>query len=329
MEKISVIMPIYNCEKYLKRSIESVLKQTYKKLELILINDGSTDNSLKVCREYERKDDRVQVIDKENGGVSSSRNAGLEIATGEYVTFVDADDWIEPCMYEIMLKQFDNSNIDFVLCDYKEEHVNGESIEIHNHATGSFEKEYFLNRIYIEANIVFNIWNSVFRQRVVSGLKFDNKIRLSEDNLFVLEVLVRCNRGIMINECLYHYVQYEGSSYHQNKITEISMSSLIADKKQLKILKTDCKDIYKCCRCMLIRDAVNISKKIIINKQYNRKWEREIKRVIWNELLTGILFNKFVSKGIIKNALCISVSFKWYRKIYEKYLNSTKREEIC
>ena len=96
MEKISIIMPIYNCEKYLKRSIESVLNQTYKNLELILINDGSTDNSLKVCREYERKDDRVQVIDKKNGGVSSSRNAGFKIATGEYVTFVDADDWIEP-----------------------------------------------------------------------------------------------------------------------------------------------------------------------------------------------------------------------------------------
>lgn len=322
MEKISVIMPIYNCEKYLKRSIESVLNQTYKKLELILINDGSTDNSLKVCREYERKDDRVRVIDKENGGVSSSRNAGLKIATGEYVTFVDADDWIEPCMYEIMLKQFEEKNVEFVICDYSKEYIDGEKEQIHNNTIGCYDVDYFLNRIYRKVDITFNVWNSIFKKERVNSVKFDETIGMAEDNLYVLEALMYCKSGAIIDECLYHYVQYENSAFHQKMISEVSMSSLLADKRQLEILKDRNKELYNYCRSMLIRDAVNITKKMIGNKQQNKKWEKEIKKIIWNELWTGILLNKNVPEGIIKNAVCIAISFKVYRKIYGKYIRN-------
>lgn len=320
MEKISVIMPIYNCEKYLKRSIESVLNQTYKKLELILINDGSTDNSLKVCREYEIKDDRVKVIDKENGGVSSSRNAGLEIATGEYVTFVDADDWIEPCMYEIMLKQFLKNKVEFVICNRLKEYIDGKKEKFYIDSVGCYNVEHFLEEIYRKTDIAFNVWNSVFKKDVINNVKFDENIALAEDNLFILEVLMNCNNGEIIDDCLYHYVQHENSANNQRIITEISMSSLIADKRQLEILKEKDKELYNYCRNMLIRDAVNISKKIIANKQHNREWEKRIKKIIRNELLTGITFNKNVPEGIIKNAICIAISFNVYRKIYGKYI---------
>ena len=92
---VSIIVPIYNTEKYLRKCVDSILKQTYENLEVILVNDGSPDNSLEICREYERLDSRVKVINKKNGGLSSARNAGLEICTGKYITFVDSDDYLK------------------------------------------------------------------------------------------------------------------------------------------------------------------------------------------------------------------------------------------
>ena len=100
---LSVIIPVYNTEAYLKRCLDSVLGQTYKNIEVICVNDGSTDNSLQILKDYEKKDKRVLVIDKENGGVVSARKAGIKAASGEYCTYVDSDDWIEPNMYESIL----------------------------------------------------------------------------------------------------------------------------------------------------------------------------------------------------------------------------------
>lgn len=99
-EKISVIVPVYNVEKYLERCVESIFKQTYKNIEIILVDDGSTDNSGKICDKFLKKDERVKVIHKENGGLSDARNAGLEILSGKYIMFVDSDDWISPAMVE-------------------------------------------------------------------------------------------------------------------------------------------------------------------------------------------------------------------------------------
>ena len=100
---LSVIMPVYNGEQYLNYSIQSVLNQTYKDYELILVDDGSTDHSLEICEKYQSKDERIRVISQENKGISGARNAGIDIATGEYITFMDSDDVIQPEMYEIML----------------------------------------------------------------------------------------------------------------------------------------------------------------------------------------------------------------------------------
>lgn len=102
-ETISVIVPVYNAEKYLDRCVESIVAQTYKNLEIILVDDGSTDNSPAICDAWAKKDSRIRVIHKKNGGVSSARNAGLDACTGDYIGFADADDWMEPDMYEVLI----------------------------------------------------------------------------------------------------------------------------------------------------------------------------------------------------------------------------------
>ena len=123
---ISVIVPIYNVEKYINRCIDSIIEQTYTNLEIILVDDGSTDNSGSICDEYAKKDNRIKVIHKENGGVSSARNVGLDTAIGQYITFVDSDDYIEKKYCEILLKTLKKQKADCVACGYNRIYKNKE-----------------------------------------------------------------------------------------------------------------------------------------------------------------------------------------------------------
>ena len=119
MSKISIIVPVYNVESYLSNCIDSILNQTFKDFELILVNDGSTDKSLEICKHYKNMDDRIFIIDKKNGGLSSARNAGLDIIKGEYIGFVDSDDYIHPQMYELLYKQIIENEADISMCEFK------------------------------------------------------------------------------------------------------------------------------------------------------------------------------------------------------------------
>ena len=122
MKKISVIVPIYNSEDYIDRCVRSIVEQSYKNIEIILVDDGSTDNSSMMCDEWAKNDKRVKVIHKENGGVSSARNEGLKIAKGDYISFVDSDDYIDKKMIEKMLNQMEKGNTDLVICNYEPNH---------------------------------------------------------------------------------------------------------------------------------------------------------------------------------------------------------------
>ena len=326
MDKISVIMPVYNCEGYLRKSIESVLNQTYENLELILINDGSTDGSLEICEGYKKKDSRIILINKKNSGVSASRNAGIKKATGRYITFIDADDWVEDIMYETMINQFNTNEIQFVLCGCVKETQDGNKIELINNSEAlinqnTFSVDYFIRRIYVDSDIMFNVWNSIFIRKQVAEVLFDERTSIAEDNLYILENLLKCHRGAICNQKFYHYVQHEDSVSNKKVVTEKNITKLIAEQEQLRILKVKYKKIYSYCKFMLIRDAVNLSKKIIINNQYNKRWEKHIRKIIVTEIAKGSLWNKNIPKGINKNAIIIALSFKKYRKMYSKYKN--------
>ncbi len=118
MPKISIIVPVYNVENYLKKCLDSIVNQTFKDIEIILINDGSTDNSLNICKEYAKKDHRIRLINKPNGGLSSARNVGIDLSTGEYLGFVDSDDWIALNMYEKLYNLCKIFNADISQCKY-------------------------------------------------------------------------------------------------------------------------------------------------------------------------------------------------------------------
>ena len=124
MNKVSIIIPVYNVQKYLRKCLDSIVNQTFKNIEIIIINDGSSDNSLNICKEYSKKDKRINIINKHNEGVSKARNTGLLYATGEYISFIDSDDWVEQNMIEELYNSITSNKADLCICNFIKENKN-------------------------------------------------------------------------------------------------------------------------------------------------------------------------------------------------------------
>lgn len=208
-ELISIIVPVYNAQIVLDRCVESIINQTYRMWELILINDGSTDSSGAICDNYAENDSRIRVVHKENGGVSSARNYGLKEARGEYVTFIDADDWIESTYLKDLLSLGDADIIisGFHFCD---ETVYFNSATLIPRLYGEVAKKILTNRLLISTP-----WCKLFKRGILatSGLYFDKRIRLGEDTIFCLEYLGKCNSLKIVEGTGYHYTGEWGGSY--------------------------------------------------------------------------------------------------------------------
>ena len=217
--QVSVIVPIFNVEAYLGRSIESLQKQTMPDIQIILVNDGSTDGSLSICQEYAKNDSRIQVIDKPNGGVSSARNAGLEAATGEYIGFVDPDDWVEPTMYEKMYDTVTGTQADLCMCNYLMEYA-GRSVSV----TLPIECSVLHGQDIIESvvanmlagatlnsgaqTIMGSVWRLLIKREFIEkhGLRFVPGVPLMEDLIFCVETLLKCNTVSIDSGQYYHYI---------------------------------------------------------------------------------------------------------------------------
>ena len=232
MPKISIIIPIYNVADDLSRCLDSVLSQTYADLEILLVDDGSTDASGRICDQYAKKDQRIQVIHKENGGVGSARNAGLIKAEGEYISFIDADDWLEPQMLEILFEKTIAADADVTICGAwfhtpdgrKQNRISG-----NNGTTVDAEKalyEYFALNHYGRA-----LWNKLFRRSLVQDVRFDEDIHYYEDSLFLSRALLSlCEKGDTkvhyFSEPLYHYmIGRPGSSIRSYERYRTSVTS--------------------------------------------------------------------------------------------------------
>lgn len=208
MEKLSVIVPVYNSEKYLQRCIDSIMNQSYPYLQIILVNDGSTDNSLEICQAYAKKDERIKVIDKENGGVSSARNVGLIHTTGSYVTFVDSDDFIDLHMYETKLKILKNYQADVIESGYRRFNDEGFYEEVH------FTEELLLNGLTNTISAVKQdnnfcvVWNKIYKTSLFQNIYFPN-FRLGEDYFVNVKMASKIKKKITITPAFYNYYANE------------------------------------------------------------------------------------------------------------------------
>ena len=225
--KISVVIPIYNTVQYLEKCLRSVCAQTYKNLEIIGVDDGSTDGSREILQAFAAEDSRIVAIYKENGGESSARNAGLQRCTGDYIGFMDCDDWIEPDMYEKLLRQAEQYPlVDIVACGYSLD-TDIASIPAENTyrvADGSFDRhqllEYVYHRDFYRAFTGY-IWCKLYRRNLVQNsdgqwLQFDETLPFGGDMVFFAEVALRVRQAIYVNRPFYHYYQRVTSTYHSD-----------------------------------------------------------------------------------------------------------------
>lgn len=222
MAKISVIVPVYKAEKVLNKCIDSILAQTYTNLEVILVDDGSPDKSSVICDQYAERDSRVKVIHKKNSGVSSARNCGMDMATGDYCTFVDSDDFIEPVMYQAMMEKAEQYDCDVVMCDCVKEFGDKSELYTHNIRPGYYsreqiEKEYFPHLLImpnVEYPPTISNWLCLFKNKNAK-LRYEEGIRFSEDLLFGAELMYQAQSFYYMKECcFYHYWMNPQSATH-------------------------------------------------------------------------------------------------------------------
>lgn len=201
MQKISIIIPVYNVEQYLHRCVHSILNQTYTNLEIILINDGATDNSGEICDDYASKDDRILVIHQKNKGLSGARNSGLKRATGEFVGFVDSDDWIEYDMFERMMNLIQNENVDVVECGI----LKSLDVEDNINRQGKLNIEDRLSALKrIITNQQFSVWRRLYKKKIIEDITFVEG-KNSEDVYFTLGVFKNINKIAYTSAPLYNY----------------------------------------------------------------------------------------------------------------------------
>ena len=231
MIKISVIVPIYNAEKYMHKCIESILSQTLEDIELILVNDGSSDNSGKIADEYSKLDKRVSVIHQENCGPSVARNKGISAAKGQYIGFVDSDDYIEPTMYEELYKVASNKNVQVVMCSYIEKHLYDDSSII---VKPNLEPNKIYNKNDIKHKIIstfgksenygfYSLWNKIYLREwlLESGINMDVNRDHGEDWWFNIDVLSSIESFAYVDKELYNYIHSNPNSlmfkYRENQ----------------------------------------------------------------------------------------------------------------
>ena len=211
-EKITVIVPVYNVENYLNKCLDSIIKQTYKNLEIIVVNDGSTDNSGTICREYAQKDDRIVYIEKENGGISDARNAGLDRMTGTYVTFVDSDDWVELDYVETLYKKIIEYQADIVVGNYYSFNESEGMFYFHILGDSYYEKVY--DNISIFENLyesqemknfaLISAWGKLYKARLFEQLRFDVG-KLGEDGYLNQKIYLLAEKIAYIHKGIYSY----------------------------------------------------------------------------------------------------------------------------
>lgn len=257
-DKISVVVPIYNVEKYLRRCISSIVSQTYKNLEIFLIDDGSTDSSGDICDEYAQQDNRIIVIHKENGGQAAARNLALDRVSGDWIAFLDSDDWIEQDMYRILLQLAKETDSDIATCSIKKYSDNGECLSLREY-TGNVEilSQYdAIADLLHQQKIRFEIWNKLWKREILEGVRFQEN-QLCEEVYFDHHAFLKAKRIVFVDMPLHNYVVGRpGSTASSFKVTRMSVFGAFEDfAKDLEAINH--KDLAEIIKCISTRFTVN------------------------------------------------------------------------
>lgn len=332
--KISIIVPAYNIEAFLERCVESILNQTYSNLEIIIVNDGSTDGTANILESLRMKDDRVCVIHKENGGVTSARLTGVKAATGEWIGFVDGDDYIDANMYERLLKNAMQYHADISHCGYQMVFPN--RIDYYYNTKHLVEQDQInglkdlLKGVFVEPGL----WNKLYRKSMFCSLLQDDKIpldiKINEDFLMNYWLFKESKLAIYEDICPYHYIVRSGSAAN----SPVNVHKLLDPIKVMKIILEDVKgntELETVVWSKLIRQYINLatmpydnSKDII--QPHKLTAQKELKA-----LRSFVLKEKGFNFYLKVMALWVSAfpkSYEWVHKVYSRLSGHYKKYSI-
>lgn len=258
--KISIIVPIYNVEKYIGKCINSIINQTYKNLEVILVDDGSPDNCGRICDEFAKQDSRIRVIHKKNGGVSDARNHGTKIASGDYIMYVDGDDYIELSACEELATILEECKADIVCYNFRKVDELGNIIYNKNiYSQGNTGKkvvmsyeEAMIDNLY-RKNIRYEAGSKIYSKKIAKKIEFPINM-LSEDFATFYKFLLEAQKIIFYDKCLYNYVHRKGSTMTEKKI-KLYLDTFVAEKNIYLVMKKIC-----------LKEA---DKKVLENRHFN------------------------------------------------------------
>ena len=270
MCKLSIIVPIYNVERYLPRCIESILCQTLQDFELILVEDGSPDRSGVIIDNYAKLDDRIIAIHQTNKGVSAARNAGLKIARGEYIGFVDPDDWIENSMYSKMVHQLENNDGDLVFCNWDIFQDTNGIQECHlmpDFPVSMTEEDFFCHIFDIPRTVGGAVWNKIIRKDIIRCY-FNEKYSIGEDWLFLAQICTYKAKIIYCPEALYHFVSHMGSA--TNKEKGRIAQGIPARREIIDVARSISKDSTELAECSFLDQCMMFINLKGVNPKYNK-----------------------------------------------------------
>lgn len=327
--KISLIVPCYNIRKYLPRCIESILAQTYKNLEIILISDGSTDGTDEVIREYAKKDSRIIPIFKQNSGVSDTRNRGLDIATGDYIGFVDGDDYIEPEMYETLLKNAIENNADISHCGYEmvfpsrvDYYYNTGKKVIQDNKKGIRD---IIVGDYVEPSPCIKI----YRKNIVNNLRMPINIKINEDVLFNFYAFVNSKKSVYEDLPFYHYILRKGSAA-TSKINQNKLFDPVRVRKEIfeYSLKNLDNEIQSVAYSSYLNSIINLYRVVSNSKLKEYKEESFILKAQIKEIKGKFMLSKRIKTERFLFFHCTGLLMFTY-KIYDKLLSkNTNKYEV-
>ncbi|MFD0829832.1 glycosyltransferase family 2 protein [Neobacillus sp. M.A.Huq-85] len=290
--KISIIVPVYKVEPYLRKCVESILSQTLTEFELILIDDGSPDRCGEICDEYALKDNRVKVIHKENGGQATARNAGLDIATGDYVGFVDSDDWIEPDMYELLYNLCIQNNCEIANCTstiyFKNKTVkNGtHPLTIHNRVQAM--RTMLEGKLYDEV-----VWTKLIKRSLLDEIRFPVGV-IYEDTAFTYKLIHKCNKVCCIGAPKYHYIKRDESTMDR-AIKDLKIDGVLIYDEMYQFIKKNYPQLSNLVALKLANSAMTILNLISSHPEFSQYKEHYIKvaKILNNYFTTTLRLKEY------------------------------------
>lgn len=296
--EISIVVPVFNNEKYIERCIRSICNQTYTNIEIVIVNDGSTDSTRKICEQMSSEDSRIRLLNIENGGVSNARNQGIEFSTGNYLMFVDADDYIEKDMCEFLLKIMNERHVDVVVSERIIEDMLGNLVHganVKKARVVCFDEKFS----FVASDICCVVTGILYRSSVLEGIRFDSHFFVAEDSLFFYMVLHKCKKYFITDKLFYHYVTYPESASHgmidQKKYTEILAWN------EIKKIVPKSNEVQYATLCA----AIEYRARLLFRKSYNSKLcKAEIDELLRIVVENGKMGKKYLApKGIIERIL--------------------------